>query len=170
MSNLRLPWKTEFALKFFAVLNIFFSIHNIFEQFVLALKNIVCPEFTALNIYYSSFRILNNLRLPWKTSLPWNFSLYWIIFYLSEFEQLALALNFSLSWNIFIFQDFWATCACPENKVCPEFFKPGGGKVRWNIRPKYLYESVSLRSILLNGRTGCEIWGLEMVKTLVFAG
>ena len=42
-------------------------------------------------------------------------------------------------------------------------------KVRWNIRLKYLYESVSQRSILLNVRTGCEIC-LEMVKTLVFAG
>ena len=43
-------------------------------------------------------------------------------------------------------------------------------KVRWTIRPKYLYESVSLRSILLNVWNGCEIWGLEMIKTLVFVG
>jgi len=27
--------------------------------------------------------------------------------------------------NIYIFtiQDFWATCACPENRVCPEIFQ-----------------------------------------------
>ena len=43
-------------------------------------------------------------------------------------------------------------------------------KVRWNIRPKYVYESASLRSKLFNVRTGCEISGLEMVKSLDFAG
>ena len=26
----------------------------------------------------------------------------------------------------FIFQNFWSTWACPENRVCPEFFKLGG--------------------------------------------
>jgi len=58
--------KTEFSLKFFTVLNIVFTF-RIFEQLVFAMKNIVCPEFTVLNIYFLSFRILNNLRLPWKT-------------------------------------------------------------------------------------------------------
>jgi len=35
-----------------------------FEQLLLALKNRVCPEFTVLNMYFLSFRILNNLLLP----------------------------------------------------------------------------------------------------------
>ena len=43
---------------------------------------------------------MSNLRLPWKTELPWNFLLY---------------------WNNFINKDFWATCLCPENRVCTEF-------------------------------------------------
>jgi len=61
--ELALALKTEFFLKSFIVLNIVFTF-RIFEQLVLALKESVCPEFTVLNIYFLSFRILNNLRLP----------------------------------------------------------------------------------------------------------
>jgi len=61
--ELALALKTEFSLKFFAVLNIVFTF-RIFEQLVLCLKNRVCPEFIVLNIYFLSFIILNNLRLP----------------------------------------------------------------------------------------------------------
>jgi len=60
--ELALALKTKFFLKFFTVLNIVFT-SRIFEQLVLALKNRVCPEFTVLNMYFLSFRILNNLRL-----------------------------------------------------------------------------------------------------------
>jgi len=48
------------------------------------------------------------------------------------FEQLALAIMNRLAlkvftyWNIFIIQDFWATCACPENRVWPKIFQAGG--------------------------------------------
>jgi len=45
----------------------------IFEQLALALKNRVCPEFAVFNIYFLSFKILNNLRLPWNTELSLNF-------------------------------------------------------------------------------------------------
>ena len=53
------------ALKIFTALNIVFRFRT-FEQLVLALKNRVCPEFTVLNlnIYFLSFGISNNLRLP----------------------------------------------------------------------------------------------------------
>jgi len=64
--ELALALKTEFFqffLKYFTVLNIVFTF-RIFEQLVLALKKRVCTEFTVLNIYFLSFRILNNLRLP----------------------------------------------------------------------------------------------------------
>ena len=40
------------------------------------------------------FKILSNLRLPWKKSLSWNFSLYWNIFYLSGFLS-----NLCLPWK-----------------------------------------------------------------------
>jgi len=63
--QLALALKTELTLKFFTVLNILYTF-RILEQLALALKNRVCPEFTALNIglYFLSFRILNNFRLP----------------------------------------------------------------------------------------------------------
>ena len=99
LNSLRLPWKTESALEFFTVLKNFLS----FEQLVLALKNRLCPEFTLLTIYFLSFRILNNALALKKQNLPWNF-------FIEMF---------------FIFQDFWETWPCPENRVCPEFFKPG---------------------------------------------
>ena len=69
-----------------------------------------CPEKQSvpwihlLKAYFYHSGFLNNLLLRWKTKLPWNFSLFW---------------NFEI---FFIIQEFWATCACPENKVCPEFF------------------------------------------------
>ena len=127
-SNLRFPWKTG-ALKFFAVLNIFFIIlefwvtcaclktelHRKFSLYWVYflhsefLSSLQLPWKTegALNLlywmyifYYSGF--LSNLRLPWKTELPWNFSLYWNIFrsfLFRIFSNLRLPWKQSLSWN-----------------------------------------------------------------------
>jgi len=127
LSNLRLSWKTEFALKFFTAGPIEYTFtFRIFEQLAPALKNSVswikwieyifftiqdfwascaCPEkrvalkiFTVLiQFYHSGF--LSKLRLPWKQSLPWIHCIEHVFF---------------------IIQDFWATCACPENRACPE--------------------------------------------------
>jgi len=79
LNNLRLPWKTEFALNFFTVLNILLT-----------------------------FKILSNLRLPWKTEFALNCSLYWNILYLSGFLsnlrlpwKQSLPWTFSLCWNIY---------------------------------------------------------------------
>jgi len=77
---------------------------------VLVLKNRVCPEFTLLNIYFLSFRILNreresllaqtlNLRLPRKTESALEFFTvfkYFLTFRI--FEKLELALKLS-SWG-----------------------------------------------------------------------
>jgi len=54
------------------------------------------------------------------------------------FEQLALAQKnrfalefFTVLKYFFIIQDFWATSACPENRVCHEIFQTrGGGRPR----------------------------------------
>jgi len=70
--------------------------------------------------YHSGF--LSNLCLPWK------FSLYWIYFLHSGFLS-----NLRLRWKtefhcfeiFFIVQEFWATCACPENRICHEIFQDG---------------------------------------------
>ena len=112
----------------FTVLNILFTF-RIFEQLSLALKNRVALEFfTVLNMYCISYHsgYLSNLLLPWKTELPWNFSLYWNIF--------------------FIIQDFWATSACPENRVCLEIFQA------WVRTPpaSYAYDYNVLPTILVN--------------------
>jgi len=50
-ATLRLPWKSELPLKFFIVFNILFTF-RIFEQLALAPKNRECPEFAELNIYF----------------------------------------------------------------------------------------------------------------------
>jgi len=52
-ATLRLPWKAEFSLKIFTALHILFTF-RIFEQLVLALKNGECPEFAVLNIMFCS--------------------------------------------------------------------------------------------------------------------
>jgi len=131
-----LALKTECALNIFTVLNLLFPF-KIFEQLTLTLINRVCPEFTVLKIYFLSFRIFSNLRLSWKTEFALKLFLHWNIFYLSGYLS-----NLRWLWNrvcpeifncieIFsIFHDFWATCACPKNRVIPENFKPGGGRPR----------------------------------------
>jgi len=58
----------------------------------------VSPEFILLNIHFLSFRI---------------------------FEQLTLALKFFTVLKYFFVQDFWATCTCLENRVCPKIFQAG---------------------------------------------
>jgi len=46
---------------------------SIFEQLCACPENRVCHEFTVLNIYFLSFRILNKFRLPWKTEFALKF-------------------------------------------------------------------------------------------------
>ena len=79
-----------------------------FEQLALALKNRGCREFTALNMYFLLFRIFEQLALALKNTV------YPEIFHCIEYV-------------FFIIQDFWATSACPENRVCPENFQARGG-------------------------------------------
>ena len=75
-----LPWKTECAL------NSLYWIYIYFESFRI-LNNLRMPSkiqfalkfFTALKYFYHS-GFLRNSRLPWKQSLSWNFSLYVIYF------------------------------------------------------------------------------------------
>jgi len=103
--QLALALKSRVTLEFFTVLNILFTF-RIFEELALALKNRVCPEFTVLNIYFYYSGFLSNLRLPWKQSCPGIFH--------------------CIEYVFFIIQDFWGTCACPENRVCPEIFSSPG--------------------------------------------
>jgi len=92
------------------------------------MKNRVCPEFTVLNIY-----IFNHSEF-WTTCAE--------IFHCIEI--------------FFIFQDFWATWACPENRVCPEFFKPGVG------RPP---PRTALVSVIVNFQRGMRCYTPRHTKT-----
>ena len=90
----------------FPCIEIFFNIQDFWAACACP-ENRVCPEFTVLNIYLLPFRI---------------------------FEQLALAVKNTNCPEIipcikifFIIQDFLASCACPENRVCPEIFQNNGG-------------------------------------------
>ena len=129
-----LSWKTaEFAVKFSTVLNEFFAINDfwgtcacpekhglpwhfslhwnilsftIFEHLALALKaGFALSSLYCIYLFYQS-GVLSNVRLPWKQRLLWIHCIEYIFF---------------------INQDFWATCACPENRVCPEIFQDRGG-------------------------------------------
>ena len=52
LRNLCLPWKTEGALEFFIVLNMYFLSFRIFEQLALALKNRAALEFFTVLKYF----------------------------------------------------------------------------------------------------------------------
>ena len=102
LSNLRLPWKTEFAL------NLLYWIY----------------------IFYHT-GVFNNLRLPWKTECALNsrYSIY--IFYNSEsWTTCACPEKQSLPWirciDIFYCSEFWTTCACPEKQSWSWTFQAGG--------------------------------------------
>jgi len=97
LNNLRLRWKTEFALKFLTVLNIIFTI-GIFEQLVFALKT-VCAWIHCMEYVFLSFKILNNLRLPWKTKFALKFFTvlkYFLSFRI--FDNFSLPCKQSLPW------------------------------------------------------------------------
>ena len=127
LSNLSLPWKTEFARKIFTALNILFTF-RIFEQLSLALKNRVALECFTVFKYFVHSGFLSNSRLP-KKKLPRNFSLYLNILYIQDFWATCACLenrvrpgNFHCIEYTFYIQDFWATIVCPENRVALEFF------------------------------------------------
>jgi len=134
LSNLRLPWKTEGALIFFTVLNIYFLLFRIFEQLALALENRGCPgmfhcmEYT----FYTQEFWETCMRLPWKTKGALIFFTVLNMYLLSFriFEQLALALKnrvaqkFFSVWNIlFTFRMFEQLALALENRGCPEIFR-----------------------------------------------
>ena len=114
----------------FTVLNMYFLSFRIFEQLALALKNTSCPDIFHCIEIFSSFSIFEQLALALKAGLTLNL-LHWLyIFYHSVFlSNLRLSWKQSLPWIhcieyiFFIIQDFWATCSCPENRVCHEIFQ-----------------------------------------------
>jgi len=73
-----------------------------------------------LNAYFLSFRIFEQLALALRNSYPEIFHC---------FEM------------FFIIQEFWATFACPENRICFEIFQ-AGGQQRPPPPASYAYEPI----------------------------
>ena len=119
---------TEFALKFFTVLNMFFIIQDLRNLRLPWKTECALKFFTGLNIFLHSV-FLSNLRLPWKKICPEiSHCIEYIFFIIQDFKQLALTLKNKVCPGIFhcieIFctiLDFWATCACPENRFTLKF-------------------------------------------------
>jgi len=83
--------------------------------------------------FFHRSRFLSNLRLPWKN---------------------RVALKFFTVLNIlFIIQDFWATCACPENRVC-------SGMFHCRLLNMYFlaFRIIEQLALALKNRVALEIW------------
>ena len=132
MSNLRLPWKTEGALKFFTVLNIFFII---LEFWVTC----ACPENSCPGIFHCieyTFYIQNfwvTCACPEKQRVPWIYCIECIFFLFRIFEKLALALKnrvalefFTVLKHILWFRIFEELAVALKTEFALKSFKPGG--------------------------------------------
>ena len=111
--ELVLARKTEFVMDFFAVFNILFTF-RCFSNFCLPSKT-ECALNSLYWMYFLSFRILNNLRLPWKFSLHWNQDFWGCACPENRvFPEIFHCIEYS-----FYIQDFWATCVCHEKHSVP---------------------------------------------------
>jgi len=122
----KLPWN-------FSLYWIYFLHSGFLSNFVLALKTeFPLKIFTVLNIFFTIQDFWATLCLPWKTELPWNFSLHWIYFLHSGVlsnlhalslkssgcpEFIALIKYFFLSFRI-----FEQLALSLQNGVALEFF------------------------------------------------
>ena len=94
-------------------------------------RTCACPKHCVSlcwNIFYHS-EIWTTCACPEKQSVPWNFSLHWNVVYPSGFlSNLRLpwktecALNSLYRISILYHSEFWPTCACSEDIVCPKIF------------------------------------------------
>ena len=96
LSNLRLPWRTVFALKIFTVLNIFFTIQGFWATLRLPWKRVALKFFTVLNIYCLSFRTFEKLALALKTEFALIFLAHLNIAY---FLHSGFFSNLRLPWK-----------------------------------------------------------------------
>jgi len=125
-----LALKTEFPLKFYTVLNIFFTIQDFWATLYFPWKTegALNSQYWLYIFYHSG--VLSNLRLPWKTELPWYFHCIKHVFCINQefwvtcacHEKTELPINFSLYGITFYILNFWATCACREKQRVPWFY------------------------------------------------
>ena len=129
LSDLRLPWKTEFALKILTVLDIFFTTQDFWATCACPEKQRVSWIHSTEYIYFFNQDFWATSACPEKQSCPENFHCMEYTFYYSEFEQFALALKNRVSPGIFhcieyeflSFRIFKQLALALENRGCPEF-------------------------------------------------
>ena len=121
-----LPWKTEFAVKFSTILNIFFTIQDFWATCGCPQTQSFPWKFSLYWIYFYIQDFWATCACPEKQSVPWIHCIEYIFFYHSGFlSNLRLPWKQGLPWIhsieyiFFIIQDFWATCACPEKYELP---------------------------------------------------
>jgi len=160
-ATLRLPWKTEFALKFLSVLS------KLLQSGFL--RNLRLPEKQSVLWIYCIEYIFFIIQVFWATcacpekqSSPEIFHCIEHTFTFRSFAQFALALKngvcreifHGVEYIFFIIQDFWGTCACPENRVCPEIFQDRGQPPSPTPRLVRLCVVLSVSSIDLTSLSG----------------
>jgi len=113
LSNYRLPLKTEFALKFFTVWNIFLTIQDFWQL-------CACSE---------------------KHSVPWIHCIEYMLFIIQDFwatcacsEKQSCPEIYQCIGIFFVIQEFWATYACRENRVCPCCNRKSPSGIRAKLR------------------------------------
>ena len=98
LRKLRLPWKQSLSWNFSLCL-IYFLHSGCLSKFCLLWETECAPN-QLYWMYFLSFRILNNLRLPWKTEFALKiFTALTIAFTYRIFEQLDLALKTEFALN-----------------------------------------------------------------------
>ena len=116
------------------------------------------PEFTVLNVFLS-FRILNNLPLPWKTELALKiFIALNIVFTFRTFEQLVLALKNRVCLEYVVLNIYFLSFRILNNLRLPWKFS-----LHWNIF--YLSGFFSKFSLLLSS---CCILNMKRLVTLKY--
>jgi len=141
LSNSRVPWKQSFPENFHGIEHTVYIIKGFWATCTWPKEQSRPETFTVLNVYFLSFRIFEQLALALKTEFALHF--HCIRFFFKENvrypvlicrDSISLILGTRIgslkplkkTWCIehifFIIQDFWATCACPENRVDLKIF------------------------------------------------
>jgi len=154
LSNLRLPWKTEFALNSLYWICIFY--HSQFlSNLLLPWKNRVCPEnFHCIEYIFYHSGFLSNFALALKNRVfPEIFPCIEYTFHIQDFwvtcaypEKQSVPWIHCFEYIFFIIQEFLATCTCPEKQSLPWNFPSRGRGCR--SPASYTYVSYSSEPVL----------------------
>ena len=98
---------------------IFFIIQN-FDQLALGPKNRLCPIiFPCIEIFFIFQDFWPTCACPEKQSVPWIYFIEYIFLSFRILNNLRLPWNVSLYLTYVLHSGCWATCACPETQSVP---------------------------------------------------